>query len=451
MLDDVQMRLADEEYEALAGVWRTDLELDGGDTTFSLHLAAPTHPSGGGSVHALQKLPFNICQGTDGSSSSQWYAKSVEGDDGELCLSLRLGNLYLEGRGERHGLRCSVFSGTAFEGTQDPCVVGRFLMQLSLPISTNTTALNERFQHRLASRPLAPLAFLRSGLVGQWRLMLSMDEDTPAYYGHLAHAYFPITLGANAGANGMWESAESPGGEGERLAGTWGMQSLGGGGDPAIQSEGSHVWFKVHRERCSETLRGIAGLPVRSDFHMSGKPVMERAEQELAARVDAESGGGITVERIDGHLWEGDEERLYFGRFSLLRGWPTQLIEACDSGDDVACEGLSREEEAKRAWLAKHVAPTPAEACDKTADDVACEGLSREEEAKRAWLAGLEAARVQGTEAPTLAEVCDTGDDVACETLSREEEAKRAWLADRTPLSREEAAKRAWLAARDLL
>jgi len=159
-----------------------------------------------------------------------------------------------------------------------------------------------------------------------------------------------------------------------------------------------------------------------------------------------------------------------------------QLAEACDSGDDVACETLSHEEEAKRAWLARVESDAPsweaqqeahlAEACD-SGDDVACESLLREEEAKRAWLASLEAnapswgppkagggpgqvppavtreeeakrrwlASVEGG-APSwgkthlepqqeahLAEACDSGDDMACETLSREEEAKRAWLA----------------------
>ena len=38
---DNQPQLAHEEYMALAGVWRADFELDHGDTTVHLHLAAP--------------------------------------------------------------------------------------------------------------------------------------------------------------------------------------------------------------------------------------------------------------------------------------------------------------------------------------------------------------------------------------------------------------------------
>ena len=34
------------------------------------------------------------------------------------------------------------------------------------------------------------------------------------------------------------------------------------------------------------------------------------------------------------------------------------LQEACVSGDDTACDTLSREEEAKRAWLARLDVPT---------------------------------------------------------------------------------------------
>jgi hypothetical protein len=57
------------------------------------------------------------------------------------------------------------------------------------------------------------------------------------------------------------------------------------------------------------------------------------------------------------------------------------MAAACDAGDQGACDNLSREEEAKRAWLATQDA-----ACD-AGDQVACDNLSREEEAKRAWLA----------------------------------------------------------------
>jgi hypothetical protein len=149
----------------------------------------------------------------------------------------------------------------------------------------------------------------------------------------------------------------------------------------------------------------------------------------------------------------------------------------------VACDNLSREEEAKRAWLAKLDVPTwgntakmseeqakkawmakhdfptwgkaatvlssaaseasqlaeMTAACDK-GDEVACDNLSREEEAKRAWLAKQDfptwgkaatAFANAASEAAQMAEMtvaCDEGDEVACDNLSREEDAKRAWL-----------------------
>jgi len=72
-------------------------------------------------------------------------------------------------------------------------------------------------------------------------------------------------------------------------------------------------------------------------------------------------------------------------------GWLPQreapLAEACDSGDDAACEIL---EEADLA-----------EACD-IGDVMACETLSRAEEAR-------------------LAEACDLGDFIACEAFFRRE------------------------------
>ena len=396
-----QLKLAEEEYKALAGVWRANLELDDGDMTVSLHLAAPPSLSGGGiapgggRVYPMESaLPFNICQGADGSSSARWAAEHREED--ELCLSLQLGNLYLEGRGERRGLRCSDFSGTVFEGGEDPCVIGRFGLRLSLPLTTDMSALEERYRERVASRRPPPISYPRASFVDRWRLLLSLDDDDAP------PAYFPIALAAD----GTWQSE----GVAQALGGTWGMHARGdpdgggggGGGWTTVESAGESMWLRVHRERSSETLRGLADLSgVRSEFALSGQPVLETPEADLAARIASSSADGahapssLLVDRVDGRLWEGAEERTYFGRFSLLRGCAVELTEDCDAGDDVACTALSREEEAKRAWLAKLDAPTVREACN-TGDDVACTALSREEEAKSAWLAKLDEARVWG-------------------------------------------------------
>eukprot|EP00964_Phaeocystis_antarctica_P126954 scaffold90631_cov69-Phaeocystis_antarctica.AAC.6 len=55
LCDGQQPHLTIEEYEALSGVWRTELELDHGAATISLHLATPKslgNGAPGGKVHA---------------------------------------------------------------------------------------------------------------------------------------------------------------------------------------------------------------------------------------------------------------------------------------------------------------------------------------------------------------------------------------------------------------
>merc|ERR1719247_2619420 len=95
------------------------------------------------------------------------------------------------------------------------------------------------------------------------------------------------------------------------------------------------------------------------------------------------------------------------------------MTAACDAGDAVACDELSREEEAKRAWLARLEVPTWGP-----------KAMS-EEEAKKAWLARLDVPSWGEAPAQTadMTAACEAGDAVACDELSREEEAKRAWLA----------------------
>ena len=144
---DGKPQLAEEEYMALAGIWRADLELDDGDDMISMHLAVPKFqigtevPDGAfGKVYLMNDTPLrpwsNICD--KGSSAARWSAyrlvrAGAEGDH-EMQLQLQLGNLYLEGRGVRDGFRCSSFEGTVLEGGEDPYVVGRFSMRLSFSL-----------------------------------------------------------------------------------------------------------------------------------------------------------------------------------------------------------------------------------------------------------------------------------------------------------------------------
>ena len=64
--------LATEEVEALAGVWRCNLDLDDGNQHLSLHL----HPSGEVLTTGDTALPFNICHGRAGSTAS-WSVSAV--------------------------------------------------------------------------------------------------------------------------------------------------------------------------------------------------------------------------------------------------------------------------------------------------------------------------------------------------------------------------------------
>lgn len=127
-----------------------------------------------------------------------------------------------------------------------------------------------------------------------------------------------------------------------------------------------------------------------------------------------------------------------------------EMTEACDSGDNIACDSLSREDEAKREWLGKLDIPAwgaAAAASFAVASEVerapmGSPTLSAEEIAKKSWLTKLDAERSQfGSKAAVLeaatevvanaaiTEACDDGDQSACSALSAEAEAKAAWLA----------------------
>ena len=498
--------LAIEEYRALAGVWRGDLELDDGDVSVALHLAAPTSTIAfGGKVFLMQdNLPFNICHGESGWTSARWSVErkvcaGAEGDD-QLRMYIQLGNLYLEGRGQRRGLRCSAFSGTVFEGGTDPVVVGRFSLQLALPLNSNMSALEERYARRIASRRAPPPSYQRFAFFGSWRLLLSMDDDDPPPpldVGGVAssstprtprtHAIFPVELCAD----GSWHSV----GAAQTLAGTWGMSDAGGDASPT-QPSGTGLWLKAHRERSTETLRGIAGLPVRSDFVLSGQPIRATIEHELAAHAPSLAGDGCsaaasTTDGVDGHgastvdgqLWMGAVERAYFGRFSLLRGRGVEVMDvgvapppSIASPPDLS----AREEAAKRAWFAKleapswgkgaatavattpsTISPTVAPSVStrveellgtkaETAGAVATTRPSTEEAAKRAWLAKLDTP-AWGPHAAAMANLTPSADSFAeaRSLVAKAVATGRSVSGDHVApieLSREEAAKRAWLA-----
>ena len=161
---DGKPSLANEEYKALAGVYRAELRLrDGsGNVSVSVHLALPRSLPGtvsttGGKVHISEpsKLP-----GWHPGWSSAWSATRAvcagEPGDHKLFIALELGNLYLIGCGERTGLRCSHFVGTVFEGLESLKSIGRFSMRLSLPLMTDVRELETIYRRRIAQHLQVP-------------------------------------------------------------------------------------------------------------------------------------------------------------------------------------------------------------------------------------------------------------------------------------------------------
>lgn len=110
-----------------------------------------------------------------------------------------------------------------------------------------------------------------------------------------------------------------------------------------IQRSGSALWLKVDRDRCSETLRGIADLPLRESFTAWGKPQLS-LEAELGARMGKRAQGAlVSLDRVQGRLMVGEVERVTFGMFSLMRDESPQLdgperIDGADADrdDDVS-------------------------------------------------------------------------------------------------------------------
>ena len=295
------MRALDiEEVAALAGVWRADLDLDTGVQQSNLHLDAA------GRVHTTDDAQFNICRGTTW-TSARWSASLASSEaEGVVAFTLQLGILCLEGRGVRNGLRCTTLSGSCLEGGDEPCCVGTFTLTLALPTTTDVSDLEKQHQARLMKRPAPPPTFRRSGFVGRWRLLLSMDSNQAG--GDAPPAYFALLLHED-------RSFSSEGGP-HTLAGTWGVWGQGS----FVQPQGTSLWLKVNRDRCSETFRGLADLPLRESFSLWGKPLTESLEAEIQARTPH----GGTVDRVDGRLCCGEVERVYFGMFSLMRDIPIE-------------------------------------------------------------------------------------------------------------------------------
>ena len=329
LFGDGEPKLAQEEVKAIAGLWKTQVEFD---DRYNADLSLYLDPSG--RVVALDdELPYNLdpeSLGWSWWSADRMVVAGAEGDN-ELSLSLQLGHLRLEGRGERVDFRCWEFVGEVqYEGADaDP--TGSFAMQLSLPMKTDVTVLEERYQARIAARPPPPPVFPYSDFVGRWFMGLTEDEAPGT-------VYFPVDLATN----GSWESIRTM----PKLTGTWGVCSGGAashGGGPEVEPMGSSVWFSFD---------GTSGNSV----HLQGKPILKPGQaEELEAVRSCGVGAPPVADQVDGRMWEGGEgggsslEREYFGEFRLLRESAlTDILIAKKAEKEAALASKIAEKERRR-------------------------------------------------------------------------------------------------------
>lgn len=125
---------------------------------------------------------------------------------------------------------------------------------------------------------------------------------------------------------------------------------------------------------------------------MPGKMSEEEAKKAWLAKLDVPVWGKISEEdakkkwlaKLEAPVW-GEAARAMI-TVAAEATKMAELSEDCDAGDSEACELLSKEDEAKIAWLKKL--------------DVPSWGKTPEEQAKEKWLASLETPS-WGTVAPT--------------------------------------------------
>ena len=129
--------------------------------------------------------------------------------------------------------------------------------------------------------------------------------------------------------------------------------------------------------------------------HLDHLPKMteEQAKQAWLAKLDAPVWGKMTEEQAK-QAWLAKLDAPVWGQAVAVMTSVVaeatkmaELTEECNAGDSTACDTLSNEEEAKKAWLAKL--------------DVPSWGKMTEEQAKKKWLAKLDAPVWQGKVTPT--------------------------------------------------
>ena len=176
------------------------------------------------------------------------------------------------------------------------------------------------------------------------------------------------------------------------------------------------------------------------DQAMTAVPGAEAASAVAPAATDEEAAKRAWLSRLDAPAW--GKVAQVMEEVATEAAHVAALSDACDDGDESACDTLSSEDEAKSAWLAKLDAPAWGGVAAAVASVSGAPPSSLSEDgAKAAWLSKLDApawgkaalaiteVATEAVHAAALSDACDDGDESACDTLSSEDEAKSAWLA----------------------
>merc|ERR1719291_1477155 len=166
---------------------------------------------------------------------------------------------------------------------------------------------------------------------------------------------------------------------------------------------------------------GAEAKAAATEFATTPNPTLASFSLNFLAEAEAEA-KKRWLSRLDAPTW--GRAASVVGAAAAEAAQMAKLTEKCEEGDDEACDTLSKEEEAKKRWLARLDAPTWGKAAAALASvaaqaaQVMVPGQMSEEEAKARWLARLDApawgpAASVATAAPAMSE----------------EEAKARWLA----------------------
>lgn len=128
-------------------------------------------------------------------------------------------------------------------------------------------------------------------------------------------------------------------------------------------------------EQVTEPLEDVTSLPTKMSEEDAKKAWLSKIETPAWGKISEEEAKAQWLAKLDTPVW-GQAAAAMISVVAEANKM-ADLTEGCDAGDAAACDALSQEDEAKKAWLAKL--------------DVPSWGTMTEDAAKKAWLAKLDA------------------------------------------------------------